>query len=256
MNITQNNFVKNPSPNFNERPAGTVIDTIILHYTGMQSAEAAINKMCEAESNVSAHYCIDESGQIYNLVDDEKRAWHAGKSFWSGVENLNNNSIGIEVVNKGHEFGYTKFPEIQMQAVLKLLEVLFKKHPIKKELVLAHSDIAPDRKEDPGEFFNWQLLAENGFSIWHNLPNEFFVEPKNKIEFGAIGATVQNIQTQLTKFGYKINLTSEFDAQTKQVIAAFYRRFIPAYILANKNTRHPENIFWCDAAMEALNKVL
>lgn len=250
------NIIKKSSPNFNQRPPEKIIDTIILHYTGMQSAEAAIAKMCEAESNVSAHYCIDELGNIFQLVDDEMRAWHAGKSFWAGVENLNNNSIGIEIVNKGHEFGYSKFPDVQMQAVINLLDKLFKAHPIKKHFVLAHSDIAPDRKEDPGEFFNWKLLAENGFSIWHNLDENFFAKPTNKIALGAESENILQIQNKLAKFGYKIALTEIFDEQTKQVIAAFYRRFIPSFILENKNTRYPENIFWCDEATICLDKLL
>jgi N-acetylmuramoyl-L-alanine amidase len=266
QNSIKNNIISKPSPNFNARPENSIIDCIIIHYTGMKSAAAALDRMCEAASNVSAHYCVDEAGQIYNLVADEMRAWHAGKSFWDGgsainIENLNNNSIGIEIVNKGHDYGYGKFSDVQMQAVLNLLKILFAAHPIKKELVLAHSDIAPDRKEDPGEFFDWQLLAKNNFSIWHNLQDEFFKTTpecplKDIINFGDSGKKVEAMQKKLKQFGYKIEVTEVFDLQTKQAIAAFYRRFIPHRILDNKNTKHPENIFWDNAANTALERLL
>lgn len=250
------NIIKKSSPNFNTRPENTLIDTIILHYTGMVSLEAALERMCDARCEVSAHYCVDENGDIYQLVEDESRAWHAGKSFWQGRDNLNNNSIGIEIVNTGHEFGYKPFADAQMQAVLELLKKLFKAHNINKKRVLGHSDIAPDRKEDPGELFNWQLLANNQLSIWHGLEEGFFKSFDNILNFGDEGERVKQVQEKLSKFGYKIELTSKFDEQTRFAITAFYRRFVPARIIANSNTRYPENIFWDSQAEQALEILL
>lgn len=250
------NIIKRSSPNFNTRPEGALIDTIILHYTGMVSLEAALERMCDAKHEVSAHYCIDENGDVYQLVEDEQRAWHAGKSFWQGRDNLNNNSIGIEIVNTGHEFGYKPFPAAQMQAVLKLIAQLIKTHNINKKQVLGHSDIAPERKEDPGEFFNWQLLADEGFSIWHGLEESFFKASENALKFGDEGVKVLEAQKKLANFGYKIELTSKFDEQTKFAMAAFYRRFVPSRIIENNNTRYPENIFWDSQADQVLEILL
>jgi N-acetylmuramoyl-L-alanine amidase len=250
------NIITKNSPNFNSRPEGALIDAIILHYTGMQSLEAALERMCNAKHEVSAHYCIAVNGDIYQLVSDEMRAWHAGKSFWQGKESLNDNSIGIEIVNTGHEFGYKRFPDAQMQSVLGLLEKLFATHNIDKKRVLGHSDIAPDRKEDPGEFFNWQLLAKKGFSIWHGLEESFFETSSGIVSPGDSGESILQMQQKLKMFGYKVELTSQFDHQTKLAIIAFYRRFIPSRIIKNSNTRYPENIFWDNKAEKALDIIL
>ncbi len=151
-----------PSPNFNDRPKGMDITSIIIHYTGMKTCTDALNRLCDAASQVSAHYQIDLDGTIYNLVDPTNRAWHAGVSSWGGHSNFNDFSIGIELVNKGHEFGYHPFPDTQIDALIGLMHALFKQFPIDPRLVLGHSDIAPDRKQDPGELFPWnRLIAEN-----------------------------------------------------------------------------------------------
>lgn len=162
--------IKNiPSPNFNERAAGKEINMLVLHYTGMLTAEDALDRMCDSSSEVSAHYMVDEDGEIYQLVDETKRAWHAGVSFWKGETDINSCSIGIEIVNPGHEFGYREFPEKQMQSVIALSKQIVEKYPILSENVVGHSDIAPTRKQDPGELFDWKRLAESGIGLWPNF---------------------------------------------------------------------------------------
>lgn len=164
--------ILNPSKNCNDRPFGTVIDTIVIHYTGMATAEEALNRLCDysAEATergrVSAHYMIDEEGKVYALVDEIDRAWHAGQSYWRGRTNINDMSIGIELVNPGHEHGYKVFPRPQLDSLVDLCKAIQKRHPIKPENVVGHSDISPTRKRDPGEKFNWRHLARNGIGLW------------------------------------------------------------------------------------------
>ena len=141
------------------RPPGRAIDTLVLHYTGMPSAAAALARLCDPAARVSAHYLIDEDGSVVALVPEEARAWHAGVSCWHGREQLNDTSIGIELVNPGHEWGYRRFPEPQYEACMELCRELLGRCPIPASRVLAHSDIAPDRKQDPGELFDWARLA-------------------------------------------------------------------------------------------------
>ncbi len=155
-----------PSPNHDERPAGTPIDTLVLHYTGMQTGRAAIERLRDPAARVSSHYVVEEDGTIFALVPEERRAWHAGVSFWRGDELLNGRSIGIEIVNPGHEWGYRPFPVLQMAAVTDLCLEILSRHPIPQRNVVAHSDIAPDRKQDPGELFDWQALAGQGVGLW------------------------------------------------------------------------------------------
>lgn len=146
-----------PSPNWNERLLP--ISMVVLHYTGMETAEAALERLCDPAAQVSAHYCIEEDGTVHRLVREERRAWHAGKSFWRGITDINSASIGIELVNPGHEFGYRPFPDAQMAALLPLLSDMVQRHDIPRANVVGHSDIAPTRKVDPGELFDWDLLA-------------------------------------------------------------------------------------------------
>lgn len=160
-------FKKKPkSPNFDKRAGGVSPSLIILHYTGMQSGQAALDRLCDPESKVSAHYLVEEDGRVEQLVPDDKRAWHAGVSSWRKHSDINSLSLGIEIVNPGHEFGYRAFPAAQMDAVLTLCRDLMAKYDILKGNVLAHSDVAPDRKQDPGELFDWQKLAVSGVGIW------------------------------------------------------------------------------------------
>ena len=153
-----------PSPNFDTRPRP--IDMLVLHYTGMQSGQAAIDRLREPASKVSSHYVIDEDGTVYCLVPEDLRAWHAGVSFWRGRRVLNDASVGIEIVNPGHEWGYRPFPAAQMDAVIALSQAILTRHAIPAVNVVAHSDIAPDRKQDPGELFPWALLAQHGIGLW------------------------------------------------------------------------------------------
>lgn len=154
-----------PSPNYNDRPDGMKVKSIIIHYTGMASCQDALDRLCDPVSKVSAHYQIDEDGTVYNLVNPDKRAWHAGISQWKTLSNFNDFSIGIELVNKGHEFGYHPFANNQIDALITLMKSLYKNYPIDPQLVLGHSDIAPDRKQDPGELFPWERLIDENLAI-------------------------------------------------------------------------------------------
>jgi N-acetylmuramoyl-L-alanine amidase len=159
-------FIEAPSPNHDERPAGTPIDTLVLHYTGMQSGEAAIARLRDPVARVSSHYVVEEDGAVFALVPEGRRAWHAGISAWRGNTLLNGRSIGIEIVNPGHEWGYRPFPALQMAAVCDLCLGIIARHGIAPRDVVAHSDIAPDRKQDPGELFDWAGLAANGVGLF------------------------------------------------------------------------------------------
>ena len=154
---------ESPSPNWNERQLP--ISMVVLHYTGMQSAAEALERLCSEEAQVSAHYLIEEDGTVHRLVREDRRAWHAGKSFWRGVTDVNSASIGIELVNPGHEFGYRPFPDAQMEALLPLLADMVQRHDIPRANVVGHSDVAPARKEDPGELFDWELLAAHRLAL-------------------------------------------------------------------------------------------
>lgn len=152
-----------PSPNWNERQLP--ISMVVLHYTGMQSADEALARLCDEAAQVSAHYLIEEDGTVHRLVREDRRAWHAGKSHWRGITDVNSASVGIELVNPGHEFGYRPFPDEQMAALLPLLAEIVQRHDIPRANVVAHSDVAPARKEDPGELFDWDLLAAHRLAL-------------------------------------------------------------------------------------------
>ena len=200
-------FADYPSPNFNERPLANLIDMIVLHYTGMQSAEAALERMCAPVAKVSAHYMVDEDGGVFRLVAEEKRAWHAGKSFWQGATNINARSIGIEIVNPGHEFGYPPFPQSQMAGLHNLLQEVIRRHEIPATRVIGHSDIAPDRKRDPGELFDWRGLAAAGLAIWPDRAKD----PIAPLD----------VTKTLADIGYDPRVP------TADAIRAFQRRFVP-----------------------------
>ncbi len=154
------------SPNHNARPVGRAIDMLLLHYTGMETSDAALARLCDEAAEVSAHYLIDEGGEVHALVGEERRAWHAGLACWAGERDINGCSIGIELVNPGHEFGYRAFPRAQMDALLPLCQDILGRHPIPPHRVLGHSDVAPARKEDPGELFDWAAMAAAGIGLW------------------------------------------------------------------------------------------
>lgn len=205
-------IIQKPSPNFDDR-GGHQPTILLLHYTGMKTAEEAFDRLTDKESNVSAHYTVDEEGSVYQHVDEDKRAWHAGKSFWCGEENINAVSIGIEIVNPGHEFGYREFPEEQIKAVKKLSLEIKKRHPI--EHVLAHSDVAPTRKQDPGELFPWKELAQAGVGIWPDVSDEDIVK-----------ASGIDVYQALADLGYG-------DYDPKDVLIAFQRHYVPEVFVKN-----------------------
>ena len=207
-----------PSPNHDARPAGDVIDMLILHYTGMASAEAALERLTSPDAKVSAHYLIEEDGTLWRLVAEERRAWHAGLSFWAGRRDINAQSIGIELVNPGHDWGYRRFPEAQMAALEALARDLMTRHPIRPEFVLAHSDVAPQRKEDPGELFDWARLARAGIGLWP----DFTVSPR------AVPANAAAAQRLLAAIGYEVPENGFLDAAARAVVIAFQRHFRPA----------------------------
>ncbi len=155
-----------PSPNWDVRPDGVPIDMLILHYTGMQSAQAALDRLRDPVARVSSHYVVDEDGAVWRLVAEQRRAWHAGVSYWRGHSALNDRSVGIEIVNPGHEWGYRCFPALQMAAVCDLCLAILGRHAVPARNVVGHSDVAPDRKQDPGELFDWPGLATNGVGLW------------------------------------------------------------------------------------------
>jgi N-acetylmuramoyl-L-alanine amidase len=214
-----------PSANFNERLHP--LDMLVLHYTGMQDGPSALARMQEdREPRVSAHYMVEEDGRVFRLVAEDKRAWHAGRSSWRGREDLNSRSIGIEIVNPGHEWGYRPFTEPQIAAVLQLCQGILMRWPIQQVNIVAHSDIAPDRKEDPGELFPWKHFAEHGVGLW---PEPSRPEPwmMHGAAMGDAGMTVEGLQRDLATIGYRIDVTSTFTEQTAAVVRAFQRRWRP-----------------------------
>lgn len=219
-------FVQRPSPNFNERVGEGVPDILLMHYTGMQSCEAAVQRLTDPAARVSAHYTVDEDGTVYVHVDEAKRAWHAGVSHWRGETDINSRSIGIEIVNPGHEFGYRAFPDAQIAAVIELSHGILSRHRIPARNVIAHSDVAPGRKEDPGELFPWKRLAGEGIGLWVNrsTPTGARLEP------GASGDSVAKLQMSLSSFGYGVDATGQYDQRTSDVVVAFQLHFRPALL--------------------------
>ncbi len=217
-------IIERPSPNFNERVGVSGPDILIMHYTGMQSCQAAVTRLTDAASRVSSHYTVDEDGTVYRHVAEEMRAWHAGVSSWRGATDINSRSVGIEIVNPGHEFGYRAFPDVQIAAVEKLSQGIVARHKIASRNVIGHSDIAPGRKTDPGELFPWRHFAQAGLGVW--------VEAKPGREASLArpetGARVGELQTALQRYGYGLEITSVYDEPTEIVVSAFQRHFRPS----------------------------
>jgi len=211
-----------PSPNHNERPPGTPIDMLVLHYTGMQTAQAALDRLRDPVPAVSSHYVVDEDGTVFRLVDETRRAWHAGASFWRGHTGLNDRSVGIEIVNPGHEWGYRPFPVLQLAAVCDLCLSILSRHPIPARNVIAHSDIAPDRKQDPGELFDWPGLARNGVGLWPEGVPDAGTED-------AVGDAValREVRAALVRIGYDVAAEGAFDPALSAVLNAFQRHWRP-----------------------------
>jgi len=200
----------------------TPIDILLLHYTGMQSADLALSRLTDPNIEVSCHYMVDEEGAVTQMVAEKHRAWHAGPSFWRGSRDINSRSVGIEIVNPGHEWGYRPFPDIQIEAVIALSKDIVERNAIPPELVLAHSDIAPDRKEDPGELFPWDRLYENGIGHWvEQAP----ITDGPSYGPGDEGVPVQALQSLLAWYGYDVEVTGVFDRPTELAVIAFQRHF-------------------------------
>ncbi len=217
-----------PSPNHGERKDGKRPDMIVLHYTGMLSAQAALDRLCSPDSKVSAHYFVFEDGRIVQSVQETRRAWHAGVSSWAGDSDINSCSIGIEIANPGHDFGYPDFPKRQIAAVITLCRGIIARRGIVADRVLAHSDVAPGRKQDPGEKFPWQLLHTSGVGQWEK-PSRI-VERGPRFALGNQSPDVRDLQLALADFGYGITANGNFDATTRDVVTAFQRHFRPAKI--------------------------
>jgi N-acetylmuramoyl-L-alanine amidase len=202
------------SPNHGPRRAS--VDMLVIHYTGMDSATAALDRLCDPASEVSAHYMIDEDGTVWRLVPEERRAWHAGRSFWAGETDINSRSIGIELVNPGHGPDYRPFPDAQMTALERLAQGILARHPIRSHLVLGHADVAPGRKQDPGELFDWRRLAAAGIGLWPNIPTT---------------ASAGTFEADMRTFGYA-------DA-SPAAIGAFQQHFRPGDVtgIADAETR-------------------
>ncbi|RAK66430.1 N-acetylmuramoyl-L-alanine amidase [Phenylobacterium kunshanense] len=226
-------FIEAPSPNFDPRTAPPSI--LVLHYTGMKTGEEAIARLRDPEAKVSSHYVVEEDGRIFRLVPEERRAWHAGVSYWRGRRNVNGDSIGIEIVNPGHEFGYRAFPEAQVAAVIALVGDIRSRWDIEDRDIVGHSDVAPNRKDDPGELFPWKRLAEAGHGLWVEAPPA----PGEPIGEGEEGAAVFALQAGFTRLGYDLPPSGKFDADTTAVVRAFQRHWRPERVdgIADGETR-------------------
>ncbi len=200
---------------------------IVLHYTGMESAEAALARLCDPASEVSAHYFVHADGRILQLVAEARRAWHAGESVWASDADVNSRSIGIEIVNPGHEFGYPDFPGRQIEAVTALCRDIIARHKIRADRVLAHSDVAPSRKQDPGEKFPWRRLHRAGVGHWVK-PAPIGKGPT--LTPGERGEAVAALQSMLARYGYGVAVTGDYDEATAAAVAAFQRHFRPARV--------------------------
>lgn len=211
-------IIERPSPSFEPRPPGTRIDMLVLHYTGMETMEGALARLCDPAVKVSAHYLVDEDGTVFRLVDEARRAWHAGAACWAGATNINDRSVGVELVNPGHQFGYRPFPEAQMAALEELAGQVVARHAIPAARVLGHSDVAPERKRDPGELFDWARLARAGVGLW---PEAAPVPPCPGNPGGA--AEPDRTRAMLADFGYA---TEDLEMTVK----AFQRHFRPARV--------------------------
>jgi N-acetylmuramoyl-L-alanine amidase len=223
-----------PSPNHGERK-GRSVDSIILHYTGTPNAGIALARLCDPKSDVSTHYLVLEDGQILQLVPEERRAWHAGRAYWAGERDMNSVSIGIEIANSGHDGGTPPYLAEQIEAVILLCQDISARRKIPPRRVLAHSDLAPDRKCDPGEYFPWARLAERG--IGHYV-DPYPIEDGPRLARGAQGHEIESLQSMLAIYGYGLNITGLYGTKTEQVVAAFQRHFRQALVdgIADRST--------------------
>lgn len=243
------NAIWQASPNHGERSTGD-IDMLIMHYTGMDTADGACRWLCNPESHVSSHYLVDEAGVVTQMVGEDRRAWHAGVSYWAGESDINSRSIGIEIHNLGPESGDPEFPDPQIEAVIALSQGILLRHPIPATRVLAHSDVAPGRKIDPGPYFPWGQLANNGIGLLpKSSPFDLDVVPDIPTEVDQI----TSLKQKLSSIGYGIDVNGHYDEATKVVVSAFQSHYRPERIdgLADAST-----IATIGAVLEAHNSAL
>lgn len=214
------------SPNFDDRK-DVAVDMLVLHYTDMLTTKDAVAQLCDPAAKVSSHYVVGEDGEIYQLVEEEKRAWHAGESFWRGHSNINSRSIGIEISNPGHSNGYRPFPEAQMQSVILLCQGILARHVIPARNVVGHSDVAFLRKKDPGELFDWPRLARAAIGIF-----PFGAKPMmgSELRRSDNGKKVMRLQTSLSNWGYGLRLDGNYGAKTEACVIAFQRHYRPGNV--------------------------
>ena len=213
-------LISAPSPNFDARRAPP--DMIVLHYTGMASGEAALARLTDPAAKVSAHYLVEDDGRTFALVPEARRAWHAGAAFWQGERDINALSVGVEIVNPGHEFGYRPFPDQQIDAVIALLTEIRSRWTIPDDRILGHSDVAPARKTDPGELFPWRALALEGHGLWVEPP----ASPGAPLTIGDEGLGVLALQGALARLGYESPTTGRFEEATATLVRAFQRHWL------------------------------
>lgn len=213
-------IIEASSPNQNERKLP--ISMLVLHYTGMESGQAALDRMRDPDAQVSAHYMVEEDGRVFRLVAEEKRAWHAGVSEWNGITDLNSASVGIEIVNGGHDYGLPDFPDVQINALIPLCKRIITAHRIAQHNIVGHSDIAPERKNDPGEKFPWSGLAAAGIGLWPGVGNG---DQRILFEAGDRDRGVTLLQRGLAGLGYGVALDGVMTDRTISVVRAFQRRF-------------------------------
>ena len=230
-------MIDTPSPNFDERLLP--VSLIVLHYTGMQDADAAIRRLTDPAAKVSAHYLIAEDGTVLKMVDEAHRAWHAGRSHWRGITDVNSASIGIEIVNPGHEFGYRAFPDVQVQSVIALTSDIRSRWSIPDARIIAHSDLAPERKEDPGELFPWKQLAGAGHGLWFEPAAERIAALGGFLQIGDEGIGVVVLRAGLHRLGFGLQPGGSYDAETETTVRAFQRHWRPSRIdgVADGQTR-------------------
>lgn len=213
--------INSPSPNFDDRGAAP-IDILLLHYTGMRTAAEALARLCDVHAKVSAHYMIDEDGTVFALVPEDKRAWHAGAACWRGARDINARSIGIELVNPGHEFGYRTFPRAQISSLITLAKDILARCGIAPARVLGHSDVAPARKSDPGEKFPWAQLARAGIGLAPESGTGVVLARP-----GQSGGPVVTAQRLLARIGYDLSASGSYCPDTECIIRAFQRHYRP-----------------------------
>ncbi|MGH1403678.1 MAG: N-acetylmuramoyl-L-alanine amidase [Alphaproteobacteria bacterium] len=199
--------------NYEDRPDGIVPSILLMHYTGMQTMDAAKERLSALDSTVSAHYLVDEDGTVFDLVSEDKRAWHAGVSFWAGEADINSHSIGVEIVNPGHEWGYRAFPKVQMEAVMHLSRDIIGRHQIRH--VIGHSDVAPERKVDPGELFDWRYLHSHGVGLWPDPGQDDYMAAE------AVSLNDFEVEKLFVELGYNPM------AAYVDVVTAFHRHYYP-----------------------------